>query len=215
MKNYTFFKGCLISILITILCIGLFFILVHAAYWLPIDQAAPNLAQPGPFTQAMLELSPANIHKLETISTIQSSDKPDEIVALYQAMEDLDLLVVHESGLFHRWDLETQALEAEHDFSASRRTGVNFNADGSQVITPGKLVSEDLLYGYSLWDANTGEMLACWGDHCADNLITYQESFADSGLALSPNGKWIVDYRGSYVSGNARHRNVSGVEIYC
>ena len=89
-------------------------------------------------------------------------------MALHQSMDDLDLLVVHESGLFHRWDMETQALEAEYDFSAGRRTGVSFNADGSQVVTPGKLVSEDLLYGYSVWDTNTGEMDACWGDHCPD-----------------------------------------------
>ena len=177
--------------------------------WLPIDQAVPDLAQPSTFTQDMPALTPANIHKLETISTIQSSDKPDEIVALYQAMEDLDLLVVHESGLFHRWGLETQALEAEYNFSAGRRTGVNFNADGSQVVTPGMLISEIFLYGYSLWDVNTGEMLACRGDHCPDSSKIYQKGFEDSGLALSPNGNWIVDYRSSYVTGDARHRNMN------
>ena len=207
MKDYTFFKGCLISILITILCIGLFFIFVHAAYWLPIDQATPNLAPPGPVTHDMAALAPASIQNVEEIFSIQSSGKPDEIVALHQSMNDMDLLVVHESGLFHRWGLETEALEAEYKFSASRRTGVSFNADGSQVVTPGMLVSEDLLYGYSLWDVKSGEMLACRGDHCP-NPVKYQESWADKGLALSPNGEWIVDYRGSTLKGNTLHRNI-------
>jgi WD40 repeat protein len=177
--------------------------------WLPIDQAVPDLAQPSPFTQDMPALTPANIHKLETISTIQSSDKPDEIVALYQSMDDMDLLVVHESGLFHRWDLKTNALEAEYEFLAGRRTGVNFNADGSLVITPGKLVSEELLYGYSVWDVNTSEMLDCKGVHCSDNLREYDEQFADAGLALSPNGKWVVEYRGSFASGYPTHQNAN------
>jgi WD40 repeat protein len=143
----------------------------------------------------MLELAPASIQNATELLNIQSSSKPDEIVALHQSMKDLDLLVVHESGLFHRWGLETEALEAEYKFSASRRTGVNFNADGSQVITPGKLVSEELLYGYSVWDVNTGEILECWGDHCP-NPTTFDERVAQWGVALSPNGEWIFEYRG-------------------
>jgi hypothetical protein len=139
-------------------------------------------------------LAPTSIQNATEILTIQSSSKPDEIVALYQAMDDLDLLVVHESGLFHRWDMETQRLEAEYKFLACRRTGVNFNADGSQVITPGKLVSEDLLCGYTLWDVKSGEMLECWGDHCP-NPIPFDERRAQWGVALSPNGEWIFEYR--------------------
>ncbi len=162
----------------------------------------------------MLELVPANISNAQEVSTIQSSSKPDEIVALHQSMDDMDLLVVHESGLFHRWDMETQALEAEYEFLAGRRTGVNFNADGSQVVTPGKLVSEDLLSGYSMWDVNTGEMLDCKGDHCF-NPIPFEQRSAESGLALSPNGDWIVDYGGAFVSGDTRHRNMNlGGVIY-
>ena len=64
-----------------------------------------------------------------------------------------------------------------------------------RLITPGKLVSEELLYGYSVWDVNTGEILECWGDHCP-NPITFDERRAQWGVALSPNGDWIFEYRG-------------------
>jgi len=204
----------LIIILFFLSCIGANVLWAVGSNWLQIDQVAPELAPSSPFTQAMLELTPTSIQNAAEISTIQSSGTPDEIVALYQAMDNLDLLVVHESGLFHRWDLETKSLEAEYDFLAGRRTGVNFNFDGSQVITPGKLVSGDSLYGYSLWDVNTGEMLDCKGDHCF-NPIPFEQSSAESGLALSPNGDWIVDYGGAFVSGDTRHRNMNlGGVIY-
>jgi WD40 repeat protein len=216
MKKYSkIFKGCLITFLVLISCVGANVLWAVGSNWLPIDQGAPNLALPGPFTQTMLELAPTNISNAQEVSTIQSSIKPDEIVALHQSMDDMELLVVHESGLFHRWDLETQALEAEYDFFAGRRTGVNFNADGSLVITPGKLVSEELLYGYSVWDVNTSEMLDCKGVHCSDNLREYDEQFADAGLALSPNGKWVIEYRGSFASGYPTHLNTNyGGTIY-
>jgi len=195
MKKSNFLKGCLIAILFCVLCAGGLYAWAVVSSWLPIDQADPSLTPPGSVTQTMLELAPASIQNATELLNIQSSSKPDEIVALHQSMKDLDLLVVHESGLFHRWGLETEALEAEYKFSASRRTGVNFNADGSQVITPGKLVSEELLYGYSVWDVNTGEILECWGDHCP-NPTTFDERVAQWGVALSPNGEWIFEYRG-------------------
>jgi hypothetical protein len=199
MKKSNFLKGCLIAIFFCVLCAGGLYAWAVVSSWLPIDQAAPNLALPGSFTQDMAALGPASIQNVEEVFTIQSSSKPDEIVALYQAMDDLDLLVVHESGLFHRWDLETKSLEAEYDFLAGRRTGVNFNFDGSQVITPGKLVSGDSLYGYSLWDVNTGKLLDCWGDHCPDPDL-FSEQFAETGMSLSPNGKWIVKFQGIGIS---------------
>ena len=117
MKKSKLLKGCLIAILFCVLCVGGLYAGAVVSSWLPIDQTAPNLAQPGPFTQDMRELAPTNISNAQEVSTIQSSSEPDEIVALHQSMDDLDLLVVHESGLFHRWDLETQALEAEYEFS--------------------------------------------------------------------------------------------------
>jgi WD40 repeat protein len=215
MKKSNFLKGCLIAIFFCVLCAGGLYAWAVVSSWLPIDQAVPDLASPAPFTQTMLELAPTNISNAKEVSAIQSSSKPDEIVALHQSIDNLDMLVVHESGLFHRWDLETNALAEEYEFLAGRRTWVNFNADGSLVITPGKLVSEELLYGYSVWDVNTSEMLDCKGVHCSDNLREYDEQFADAGLALSPNGKWVIEYRGSFASGYPTHLNTNyGGTIY-
>jgi WD40 repeat protein len=203
------FGSCLVGLTIILVGCGLITIQNTINTWLPIDQGAPNLALSSLFTQDMAALTPESIQDAEEISTIQSSGKPDEIVALHQSMDDMDLLVVHESGLFHRWDMKTQALEAEYDFRIGMRTGVNFNADGGQVVTPGMLVSEDLLYGYSVWDTSTGEVLDCKGDHCPDSLKNYEEGFEDSGLVLSPNGEWVVDYRGWTASGYPTHLNTN------
>lgn len=195
----TFFKGCIITCVFVLVIVSGFVVWAFVSSWLPIDQVSPNLTQPSQFAQIMEQLTPINIQRAETISTIQSSDTSDEIVSIYQTADGLSLLVVHQSGLFRRWNLETQAIEAEHSFIAGSRLGVNFSADGSITITPAKLIAEDLLYGYSLWDVNTGKLLDCWGDHCPDPDL-FSEQFAETGMSLSPNGKWIVKFQGIGIS---------------
>lgn len=195
MKKKNLLRGCLLTPLGILILLSGWIIWAYFSSWLPINQLEKYAVTSNPTVLDTTKLTSSTIINAKEILALQASPDMDEIVAVYQDPNDMNLLVLHQSGLFYRWDMNLQTITAKQDFNLARRYASNFNFDGSQVITPAKLINPDEYYGYFIWDVKTGKQLLCSGDLCS-NPTSYFKNFESDGLILSPNSKWVVEYSG-------------------
>jgi WD40 repeat protein len=176
---------------------------------LNIEVRPPNLVPSTQFTQTFSELSQTNIANMKEIASWGAFNNNLDVVALAQPISGENLFVVYGDGKFRSWDINDQKPVNEYDFISANPIGVNFSADGSWVITPGK-IAPDGLNGYNIWETGTGKRVECWGAQCP-NGDPDDLRFFDTGILLEPNKKLIVEYISYTVSSTGIQDGVEGV----
>ncbi len=187
------------SIKFTLVVIGILIGVVGVSYlvlkWqsrLVIERLPPNIAPPIEITKSLALLSSETVGRMSEVVSLDPPGHANGVVSLTQPTANKYLLVVYGNGIFRRWDLDSRKIVTEFNFLSANKKGVNFSADGSIVITPGKVLPEGLS-GYNVWDTESGERLDCWGAHCPTG-DPEDSQFVDTGIVLEPNSKWIIDY---------------------
>ncbi len=205
-------RGCLVAILVTsaITFVTVSIVVIWLQSSLPVEFMPPYIAQPIQLTQENVELSSKIVGNAREVGTLPAPKDASGVTAIIQAVKDGQILAVYGSGIFRRWDLETFKYVAEYDFMSASPDGVNFSADGTMVITPGRVDSPKALNGYTVWNTQTGEILECWGAHCPRGEPNGVD-FTNLGLTLDPAGRWIVEYGGSTIGADSLDANTASI----
>ena len=185
-RLFLFSMGLFVSIVI-----GLY-VCIHWFVRLDIEQVGPLIATPSQTFQLLTQLSPTTVTTLREIMRIDAPNNANSVVALTQMANTGSLLAIYEDGVFRRWDFETQRVISQFNFISASQNSVSFSADGSLVVTPGKILPTGS-NGFSVWNTRTGERIECWGPHCPGG-DPYDARFIDIGLLLDPKRRWIIEY---------------------
>jgi WD40 repeat protein len=202
---------CFAAFIVIGLCvtiIGLLRLWIMKRTWLLIPTEITKLSQPIERTQALIELSPNTIVNAEEIATLSAPSLSRGVLKMTQVTDNGNLLVIYDNGILRRWNLNTLTPESEFTFLATNSRSVNFSEDGSLVITPGNHLGTSEVNGYTLWNVHSGEIVDCFGPQCPEGWSHLD--MPSVGLGLTPNGRWIIDYTGSYIHATGIQLKMAG-----
>jgi hypothetical protein len=167
-----------------------------------VPQIEPQLAAPSGLGADLAPLSDGSWSQFEEVTVYASEGGETAVLALYADWAQGRLLSVDEGGFLHSWEIDSQALLANHSLNMQFEPGnLSFSADGRVLHTPAGVIDASMLgsflvepprqTGIKLFDTISGEELRCYGMPCGRGD---DWDFRTRGSLISPDAGYIFYY---------------------